>query len=115
MFVFSLAQYGLGARYEHGELPRLRVALELYTPLPELHTVFLDLCDNSTASDVKYDVTMKYGPTKHLKINVDLKVRHLLIFVMICLHVCTTSFPISSMCMNSQYKEKEVYMSTIPG
>lgn len=84
MFYFSLmilntflllVQYGLGARYEHGQLPRLRVALELYTPLPELHTVFLDLCDNSTATDAKYDLTMKYGPTKHLQISVDMKVK----------------------------------------
>ncbi|KAK8390621.1 hypothetical protein O3P69_010366 [Scylla paramamosain] len=66
-------KYGLGARYEQGQLPRLRVALELYTPLPELHTVFLDLCDNSTVSDVKYGLVMKYGPTKHLRIDVDLK------------------------------------------
>ncbi|MPC58860.1 hypothetical protein E2C01_052870 [Portunus trituberculatus] len=66
-------KYGLGARYEQGELPRLRVALELYTPLPELHTVFLDVCDNSTVSDIKYGLVMKYGPTKHLRIDVDLK------------------------------------------
>ncbi|KAK3881181.1 hypothetical protein Pcinc_014366 [Petrolisthes cinctipes] len=66
-------KYGLGARYEQGQLPRLRVAVELYTPLPELHTIFLDICDNSTMSEVSYDLTMKYGPTKHLRINVELE------------------------------------------
>lgn len=67
-------QYGLGARYEQGRTPRLHVALELYTPLPELHTIFLDLCDNSTTSDVSYDLTMKYGPTQTLRLNVHLQV-----------------------------------------
>ncbi|XP_069195444.1 LOW QUALITY PROTEIN: uncharacterized protein [Procambarus clarkii] len=66
-------KYGLGARYEHGQLPRLRVALEVYTPLPELHTIFLDLCDNSTVTDTSYDLTMQYGPTNTLRINLELQ------------------------------------------
>ncbi|XP_071518164.1 uncharacterized protein [Panulirus ornatus] len=66
-------KYGLGARYEQGQVPRLRIALELYTPLPELHTIFLDLCDNSTVSDIKYDLNMKYGPTKNLRLIVELQ------------------------------------------
>ncbi|XP_068244762.1 uncharacterized protein [Palaemon carinicauda] len=66
-------KYGLGARYEQGQLPRLRIAIELYSPLPELHTVVLDLCDNTTDSSVRYDLTMKYGPTKNLRLNVDLE------------------------------------------
>ncbi|KAG7155845.1 Apolipophorins-like 6 [Homarus americanus] len=68
-------KYGLGARYEQGQVPRLRIALELYTPLPDLHTIFLDLCDNSTQVDVKYDLTMQYGPTKNLRLNVELQTR----------------------------------------
>ncbi|KAK7070065.1 hypothetical protein SK128_012862 [Halocaridina rubra] len=66
-------KYGIGARYEQGSLPRLRIAIELYSPLPELHTVVLDLCDNTTDSRVTYDLTMKYGPTKTVHLNVDLE------------------------------------------
>lgn len=68
-------KYGLGASYEQGQLPRLRIAFELYTPLPELHTVVLDLCDNTTSSEVKYDLTMKYGPTKQVRLSLETEMK----------------------------------------
>lgn len=75
--MFDSSQYGLGASYEQGQLPRLRIAFELYTPLPELHTVVLDLCDNTTSSEVKYDLTMKYGPTKQVRLSLETEVDRL--------------------------------------
>lgn len=63
-------QYGIGARYEQGSKPRIRIGFEVYTPIPNLELLSLDLSDSSHNRDSEYDLTVLYGSNNPLKLTV---------------------------------------------